>query len=481
VTRWGCVMNFSKYLKMALVFAAAVIGASATGHAEYKPINRGDSKSLILFVHGLWSDPATAFKDENTKLSWPEMMANDSEGVRGQIPLSRFAIGTLSYPASKADRLTIPQIATQLLIELTDTGVFEKYENIIFVTHSMGGLVVKQMLVDATSSEQHAVRERTRAVFLISTPSKGSPAANFVRALPKIATGPLVFDLKPISENTYLQDLDNHWENFLRSRRSSVNLTVFCAYETMATSGITVVPEQYTSTICDQTPFPVNSDHIQIVKPTSTQSVIYTWVRGRIAEISRSMTPPTSSASPLSSASTQGKPTGPQSPAHESPAGTITSRSELKSGDEDDKLNRKLTEYITNEYLRDRERFTEYVDYYTDGRVPRSFVIRDKRRYAARWSSQTYKLVPGSLKVIQRSTDKIVVLFSFRYNVVRSTGSLTGGGTQEVTLVPDSKSFLVSGVKVDGLDRDKRSSPKTARKTPPSDTGKGNFFNLLQQ
>jgi hypothetical protein len=413
-------------------FGSMALGQSDKAQAEFRSIHRGDSKTLVLFVHGLWSDPATAFKADQSNRSWPDMMANDREEVRGQAPLSRYAIGTLGYPATRSNRLTIPQIATQLLTELTDTGVFEKYDNIIFVTHSMGGLVVKQMLLDASTPLHPPLRERTRVVFLISTPSKGAPAVDFVKALPKIALGPLVFDLKPISENTYLQDLDKQWDNFLRARRGSVNLRIYCAYETLPTSGITVVPEQYTSTLCDQTPFPVDADHIQIVKPNSEQAAIYTWVRGRIAEISMSMKQDTASTSEQQKGSTELDKQPPQQPP------PLPQRAGIEV---------LLADYLINQYLRDREQFTDFVDYYGKGSISRKLALEDKRRYATLWPVRLYDLIPGSLRILQSSPNLIIISFSFTFTVSNSSKKARGTGTVQVTLVPHGQTFLVSGVK----------------------------------
>ncbi len=252
--------------------------------AEFRIIHEAKSDRLVIFVHGLWGDINTSFSAGGSSSSWPELMKSDTEEVRGQPSLSSYSSAYLGFPASRGDRLSIPQIATSLLNELSDNGVFDSNKTLYFITHSLGGLVVKEMLLDATISKRFPITDRTKAIFLISSPSSGAEAADFVSKLPTFIPGRLVADLKTITDNSYLQRLQVNWHNFLRATPALQRIGVYCAYETKSIANIVVVPQQYADSFCDETPEAMNEDHISIAKPTNKSARVYTWVRGRLAD-----------------------------------------------------------------------------------------------------------------------------------------------------------------------------------------------------
>jgi hypothetical protein len=129
----------------------------------------------------------------------------------------------------------------------------------------------------------------------IGVPSKGSNAANFVSKLPSLLTGRPVLDLQTTDTNTFLTVLEDLWWSVLKK---PLRPLVFCAYEKKSTFGITVVPDIYTDTRCDNVPRAENEDHSSIVKPVSVDADIYEWVRGRISEIAKTAKPTQSSLDP---------------------------------------------------------------------------------------------------------------------------------------------------------------------------------------
>lgn len=272
--------------KLSLTTASAFLYLLLIPHvrADFHYVQDIQSDHLIIFVHGLWGGPDTSFT--NGKTSWPDLMKSDVESIRRQPPLSTYATAYLGFPAGRSDNLSIPQIATSLLNQLSEKGVFDTKRRLYFIAHSLGGLVVKEMLIDAAISKRHPINKLTTAVFLISSPSSGAEAANFVSKLPTFVPGRLIADVKTITENSYLQTLQKNWHNHLRARTGEFRLSIYCAYETKSIGGLIVVPQQYADAVCDDTPEPLNEDHITIVKPAGRDARIYEWVRGQLAELS---------------------------------------------------------------------------------------------------------------------------------------------------------------------------------------------------
>lgn len=258
-----------------------VVWTSTPAAAEWFWINKNSSDKLIVFVHGLRGDPKESFK--GGERSWPELMAADTERVRASPALSTYSIALVGYPAGGGNRLNLREIAYRLLVELDDGAVLDQYKDVIFITHSLGGLVIKDLLV-AARKDNYPISKKVAAVFLIAVPSKGTPAAEWAL---KLFSEPLMEDLKPIDVNSYLQALDDDW-NSLVAKRDARRPRVFCAYERQPTLGVTVLPIVYSYTHCDERPWAENKDHFAIVKPPSVGDSMYGWVRGRIASLYQS-------------------------------------------------------------------------------------------------------------------------------------------------------------------------------------------------
>lgn len=247
--------------------------------AQWVAAHKGKSDTIVIFVHGLRGDPTSSFRNPQTNKTWAELMQSDRKRHRNAPALADHSIGYISYPAGEDDRLSIPEITTRSIFFLEEAGVLDVYKKIVFVTHSLGGLLVKDMITTAWK-RNNALAGKTQAVFLISVPSKGAPIANWVDAVSK---SPLVADAKSIDVSSFLKRLDGDWEAFLRARDKDFPPRVFCAYEKKRTFGVMVVPMPSAATVCDAAPWPENKDHFSIAKPESVDASIYKWVRDKIA------------------------------------------------------------------------------------------------------------------------------------------------------------------------------------------------------
>jgi hypothetical protein len=169
--------------------------------------------------------------------------------------------------------------------EFEDKDVFRKYKEIYFITHSMGGLVTKRVLLNLNSLDRGEKLRQVKAVLFIATPSQGVDAADIGTWL---SLNPQLRDLQSADFNSYLQLSEDEWGKLMRQRGAQRFPKSFCAYETKALPlyGKVVVSRTQAATICDDTPIAFDEDHIGIVKPASQQSFIYAWARSRIYESS---------------------------------------------------------------------------------------------------------------------------------------------------------------------------------------------------
>src|SRR4051794_40364613 len=85
---------------------------------------------------------------------------------------------------------------------------------VVFVTHSMGGLLVKEMIRNAISEgvpRWEAIAAQTRGVCFIATPHSGANLANYVKFLTHFLATVSVEDLRRNEPN--LRQLNNWYRN----------------------------------------------------------------------------------------------------------------------------------------------------------------------------------------------------------------------------------------------------------------------------
>ncbi len=238
---------------------------------------RPNPRKVIVFVHGVgahstWLAPGAA-------MDWPGLVKHDPAYVDYE-----------AYPVKYFTQLfrlapTPEEVATQVLEELK-IYVFSRFSEVSFVAHSMGGLVVKRILLKLARSEDPTdmdALQRVRAILFIGTPSQGSALAKLGAA---ISRNPQLSAIFPADSNAYLQSLESDWVHFLRARGSKQLEfpKVFCGYETVPLPilGQFAVSRTEATTLCDEDPYPINQDHFGIVKPFSDRDAVYVWARERV-------------------------------------------------------------------------------------------------------------------------------------------------------------------------------------------------------
>lgn len=446
--------------------------------AEITYVNKIQSKRVIVFVHGLWGNPKDTFKADGASASWPELMARDQTLFKG-VNLSSYAIAVVNLPTGSGARVSLSQIATLFRGFLNDYGLLDAHEDIIFIGHSLGGLVIKQMLLEELTEKKDVLLKKTSGIFLFSVPSQGAPAANFVAKLPDIVPGRLVADLKTIDINTYLNNLENSWKSFIQAQPNPRTLRIVCAFETEPVGslvGVVVVPEQYTTTTCDNRPHPTTESHITIVKPAAPNSPVYIWTKARIAElrpiISTLQAPPSyvdSKGAPIARVT-------PQTPLGKESANTTDNRRTGGSGftgsssfmgvdippgafskKKSDGTNQNLSvldfvsQFLTiwNQGKAEDIRYAERVDFYNEGFKTRAEAIKASGRVFVDCPVRSYAISESaniSIKPKHGEVGVINAIVPVRYRLECKAKTLAGTGKFDLDLRRDGYSFNVVGV-----------------------------------
>ncbi len=130
----------------------------------------------VIFVHGLGGDHESTWRRRKQAACWLEWLHED---------MANIAVWSLGYPAaatewiSGAKGMALPQRASGLIERMLDNGIGSR--GLVFVCHSLGGLVVKQVLRHCSEEREEgwgAIAHSTRGVAFLATPHTGAPLAN---------------------------------------------------------------------------------------------------------------------------------------------------------------------------------------------------------------------------------------------------------------------------------------------------------------
>ena len=229
----------------------------------------------LIFVHGLDGDGRSTWQaDNNTDNFWPDWLAEDFPTI---------GVWSMDYQVSssawKGHTMPLYDRARDVLdrLDLADIG----HRPIGFVCHSLGGLLVKQMLRLANDlgndSWQH-IGEQTQFIVFLSTPHSGADMANWISHLGTLLrTSVSIKELE--AHNPQLLDL-NSW---YRNNVGNIMTSVYC--EKRPTHGILVVNETSADPgIKGVTPIPQDDDHITICKPANKTASVYLRTKRLISE-----------------------------------------------------------------------------------------------------------------------------------------------------------------------------------------------------
>lgn len=220
-------------------------------HWVYPP-STPPARIAVVFVHGLFGDTDGTWTDANTGRSFFEF-AKTAPGIGDKIDV--FAFGFTSKMAGGGS-LDIREASNKLYDHLRFHGLMQ-YDNIVFVGHSMGGLVAMRTVIGNSD-----LSEKTPLMILYASPQEGSQVAQIGELLiPNGALG----QMTPADANDYLQQLSDDWVRLKARGRAPF---VECAYETKKTFGVMIVPWSSATRFCDAVaPGIGDADHLSIVKP----------------------------------------------------------------------------------------------------------------------------------------------------------------------------------------------------------------------
>ncbi len=239
--------------KSALTLLLALTASLVAAPQNSGYVREQHNTQVIVFVHGLFGKADSTWTCPKGQ-SWPHLIASDGAFNSANLYVA-------SYPTPYVgNRMTIDEIVANLKNRLDGDGVFSKHKKVVFVAHSMGGLVVQRLLLTYRD-----LAKQIPFIYFFATPSSGAELASLAHAF---SADPLLKEMLPGDQNDYLLNLENEWRaaSFQSIRR-------YCAYE-KPPIGPLVVDRLSATRNCDSS-LPITADHISIVKPCTTAAESY--------------------------------------------------------------------------------------------------------------------------------------------------------------------------------------------------------------
>jgi pimeloyl-ACP methyl ester carboxylesterase len=250
---------------LALLAALAARADDRAGGRSFYVQEDPQRRIAVVFVHGGAGSAQVTWKHAEADRNWPELMAGD-EAFRGA---SIFVYNYASPWFRKA--FSVPQLGVDMRTVLSDRGVLE-HRALVFVAHSMGGLVVKEFLLQF---REHV--ERTKFVYFFGVPSKGTELTRVARYL---TDNPQSRDVGSVEIGSFLERQLLDWRSLHAGRP---RFPIYCAYETLPAPVYGAIVVDFSSAIegCFEPPEAVVADHRQMVKPRSRDTTAYVMLRDK--------------------------------------------------------------------------------------------------------------------------------------------------------------------------------------------------------
>lgn len=225
-------------------------------------------RAAVVFIHGYTGARETWTSGQ---AYWPALLAGDSDLK------DRLDIYSVVYDSFLFSGPPISEVVADLEKELDALMLQTRYAKVIFICHSLGGIVARQYLLHVKNRYGHTALGRFRLVITLGTPMQGS---SLTRLAVLASSNEQLRVLGPIRTNDYLQLL-NHtvWDFFAKHEVGCPSLKVFAAYEELGVTGVGIVVDKESATLGASEVKGFNRDHISLPKPAGTSDEVYAWAK----------------------------------------------------------------------------------------------------------------------------------------------------------------------------------------------------------
>ncbi|KAI8666898.1 NACHT-sigma domain-containing protein [Fusarium sp. Ph1] len=233
-----------------------------------------DATVDICFIHGLSGNREKTWRGHGHSEPWPKTLL-PSKLTRARI----LTYGYDAYVVAKSGPASTNRLidhATNLLNDLTTDRALSGASSrpLIFVVHSLGGLVLKAAILRSRNNPDRHLRgifEHTKGIVFMGTPHKGSWMADWAK-MPASALGLIkstsvtLLDLLQ-RDNQLLESIQVEFWSMIRDlRESGRSLEIMCFYEELPLPVVGKVVSKESATLEGYNSATIHANHRDMVK-----------------------------------------------------------------------------------------------------------------------------------------------------------------------------------------------------------------------
>jgi len=240
----------------------------------------------VVFVHGLGGDDSSTWTPDGVTESWLNWLTAD---------IPEIAVWSLRYPAgatkwtTDGEGMALPDRAANLIPTMLYYGIGSR--STIFVCHSLGGLVVKQILRHSSEMavpEWQVIAGSTLGVTFLATPHAGSNLATFIKVVKLSRSTKTVLALT--AHCPHLKELADWYRQ--NATRLGIETAAYAESRKVRRGVRTftiVTPTSANPGIEGCITTSIDADHIDICKPVSRETDTYrgieTFIRRQLTRV----------------------------------------------------------------------------------------------------------------------------------------------------------------------------------------------------
>jgi hypothetical protein len=224
-----------------------------------------ESDTVFVFIHGIFSDSRACWTNTEHNVYWPELVKTDDRVDHPSVFLASFytEIGSGSYGLRDCTKEVYQQLNVP---DSTSKKRPLDKRNIVFVTHSTGGIVARQVLLE----HPEAFKDKKVGLVLMASPSLGSRYGDWLHGVAEASSHELGKILD--TDNALLKDLDNRFRDMVDGRKIPTLLGAEFIENHFIVRWSVIGPEpvvtEFTGSRYFGSPTRIaDSDHFSIVKP----------------------------------------------------------------------------------------------------------------------------------------------------------------------------------------------------------------------
>jgi hypothetical protein len=249
-----------------------------------------DATVDICFVHGLTGNRDSTWTAHGQSMPWPMTLLPSR---LGRVRILTYGYNAYIVQKSVASSNRLTDHAMNLLKDLTDDRAYcnASCRPIIFVAHSLGGLVCKKAILLSRDNREayfQSIFDWTKGIIFMGTPHRGSWMADWAK-IPASALGLVKSSNKTLlqilqADNELLADIrDRFAEMILKLSNENRSIKVVCFFEELPLLGVGKVVSRDSATLEGYNAISIHANHSDMVKFCSAEDNGFKRLLGELA------------------------------------------------------------------------------------------------------------------------------------------------------------------------------------------------------